>query len=74
MQRQTGSQYIFRKGLDSQITGTFSSLWGHLGVDLEAALLYLKGFDFVETPKLVNDTFCPLISLSLSLLAYAYLE
>jgi hypothetical protein len=74
MQRQTGSQYIFRKGLDPQITGTFSSLWGHLGVDLEAAHLYLKGFHFVKTPKLVNDTFCPLLSLSLSLLAYAYLE
>jgi hypothetical protein len=43
-------------------------------VDLEAALLYLKGSHFMKTPKLVNDTFCPLLlSLSLSLLAYAYL-
>jgi hypothetical protein len=45
-----------------------------LGVDLEAAHLYLKGSHFVKTPKLVNDTFCPLLSLSLSLLAYAYLD
>jgi hypothetical protein len=28
----------------------------------------------LKTPKLVNDTFCPLLSLSLSLLAYAYLD
>jgi hypothetical protein len=40
--------------------------------------LYLKGSHFVKTPKLVNDTFCRLLSLSLSLslslLAYAYLD
>jgi hypothetical protein len=36
--------------------------------------LYLKGSHFVKTPKLINDTFFPLLSLSLSLLAYAYLD
>jgi hypothetical protein len=53
--------------LDPQITELFPWLRGHLGVDLEVDFLYLKGFHFVETPKLVNDTFCPLLSLSLSL-------
>jgi hypothetical protein len=50
-------------------------LW-QLGRRSRGCSLVLKGVSFPKTPKLVNDTFCPLLSLSLSLslLAYAYLD
>jgi hypothetical protein len=47
-------------------------LW-QLGRRSRGCSLVFKGVSFPKTPKLVNDTFCPLLFLSLSLLAYAYL-
>jgi hypothetical protein len=74
MQRQTGYPCIFRKGLDPRFPGAFSLILWQLGRRSRGCSLVFKWVSFPKTLKLVNDTFCSFLFLSLSPLAYAYLS